>query len=248
MGGRVRFRTTEPLAKREGLTIVAARPKGFVREPSTADNIGYFLGDNLTAVIALLGALLVVSYFLVAWHLVGRDPDLGTVIPLFKPPRGLSPAGARFVSRMGFDDKTFSAAVVNLAVKGAVTIDDSDGTFTLRRTAWGGGGLSRGERKLLKDLFDGVDKTGELALAPINNSAIRSANETLETVLTTEFGNTHFLDNSVYVVVGGMLSVLVIGAAIWIPGAIESFLPAIVVSVFGSVFGTMLVMRLRRWR
>ena len=52
------------------------------------------------------------------WLRVGRDPAKGTIIPLFEPPKGFSPAAVRFLMRMGFDAKTFAAAVLDMAVKG----------------------------------------------------------------------------------------------------------------------------------
>jgi len=231
----LRFRTTKKLDKGEGLTIVAAWPKGFVHEPSMASRVGRILYDNLASVITLVGALLVVAYYLVAWHLAGRDPDLGTVIPLFTPPRGLSPAGARFVSRMGFDEKVFTAAIINLAVKGALTIEDANGTFTLRRCGKVEG-LSRGERKLLAKLFKGDDEGEELVLAPINNSEIRSANDSLEAVLTAEFGHTHFVDNVTYVWVGVVLTIMVLVGIIWAGGMFAKFLFVAVITLLGASF------------
>ena len=44
-------------------------------------------------------------FFLTAWFLVGRDPRRGLTVPLFFPPDGLSAPAARYLRRMGFDDK-----------------------------------------------------------------------------------------------------------------------------------------------
>ena len=53
---------------------------------------------------------------------VGRDPPNGTIIPLFDPPDGMSPAAVRYVDRMSFDDRCFAAAIVDLGVKGHLRI------------------------------------------------------------------------------------------------------------------------------
>ena len=46
--------------------------------------------------------------------------------------RVAAPAAARYVTRMGFDDKAFAAAIVSMAVKGYLTIEeDSRKTYTL---------------------------------------------------------------------------------------------------------------------
>ena len=56
---------------------------------------------------------------------VGRDPARGTVIPLFGPPDGMSAAAVRFVNRMGFDDRCFTAAIIDLGVGGHLRITGS---------------------------------------------------------------------------------------------------------------------------
>ena len=58
------------------------------------------------------------AYYAFAWLRVGRDPPAGTIIPLFGPPDGMSPAAARYVDRMSFDNHCFTAAIINLGVKG----------------------------------------------------------------------------------------------------------------------------------
>ena len=90
-------------------------------------------------------------------EMVGRDPAKGTIIPLFAPPENFSPAAVRFVARMGFDQKAFAAAVVNMAVKGYLSItENSDGDFTLSLDGADRAALSFGERRLADKLFGGA--------------------------------------------------------------------------------------------
>ena len=70
-----------------------------------------------------------------AWLRVGRDPAKGTIIPLFTPPQDLTPPAVRFVTRMGFDNKAFAAAVVDMGVKGYLRIKEDGGVYTLIRQA-----------------------------------------------------------------------------------------------------------------
>jgi len=53
-----------------------------------------------------------------AWDKVGRDPPKGAVMARFKPPRDLSPAAVRYIWKEGADNKTFTSALLDLAVKG----------------------------------------------------------------------------------------------------------------------------------
>ena len=63
------------------------------------------------------GLLLVLLYYSVVWFLVGRGPAKSEIVPLYEPPAGLSPAAMRYLVRMGFDDKTFTTAILDMAVK-----------------------------------------------------------------------------------------------------------------------------------
>jgi hypothetical protein len=127
------FKTTRGLAPKEGLTVAVAWPKGVVREPSGQEKMGFFFRDNVTLALGLLWLAVLLGFYLWAWHRVGRDPATGTIIPLYTPPSGFSPASLRYLHRMGFDSKTFAAAIVDMAVKGALLIQENDGDYTLVR-------------------------------------------------------------------------------------------------------------------
>ena len=105
------------MAAREGLTIVVGFPKGYVREPTKAERNKLYFKANLTLWVTLGGLLVVFAYYVYAWVAVGRDPPGETIIPRFEPPLELSPACVRFLRRMGYDRKCFTAALLNMAVK-----------------------------------------------------------------------------------------------------------------------------------
>ena len=103
--GRIVFRTTRPLPPRNGLTVAAAWQKGVVEPPTAAQQARYWLEDNRGLVIAVAGLAFLLVYYAFAWLRVGRDPPIGTIIPLFGPPDGMSPAATRYVDRMSFDNR-----------------------------------------------------------------------------------------------------------------------------------------------
>ncbi len=47
------------------------------------------------------------------------------MIPLFTPPKGMSAPAVRYVYEMEFDDRAFSAGILDLAVHGGVKLNDS---------------------------------------------------------------------------------------------------------------------------
>jgi len=198
-------RTTRPLAPGEGLTVVAAWPKGFVTLPTPLERAV----RSQAFPVAVAGLVAVFVYFMIAWVLVGRDPKAGTRIPLFTPPPGMSAPEARYVWRMGFDDKTFAAALVDLAVAGGVRIEEASGIFTMARgganfpkDAW----QQRVRAKLL-------GSAASVQLKQDNHTAIAAARKVLRQNLADRYQGSHFRTNLGYFIVGALFSVLVMAVA-----------------------------------
>ena len=155
LDGTAHIRVTRVLQPGEGLTLVVMWPKGFVVEPSLSDKVESLLIDNLGLLMALTALFLVAVYLFYAWYKVGRDPDPGVIFPHYVPPEGFSPASVRFIAEMGYDHRTFAAAVINLAVKGFLEIDNTGDDYNLvrERPAPDSSLLAPGEKALLTRLF-----------------------------------------------------------------------------------------------
>jgi uncharacterized membrane protein YgcG len=208
---KIIFTTNRELAPGEGLTVAVGWPKGVVQPPSGADKMGFFLRDQLPAAVGLAGFLLVLGFYLVSWSKVGRDPDKGTIIPLFAPPPGFSPPSVRFLMRMGFDDRTVAAALVDMAVKSYLTIENIGKEYTLHRRGGGVNSLSRGEQNLGAKLFAGGDT---LEMKNKNHEMIQDARDALQNTLKGELEKAYFFTNSNYFATGMVLSVMALGAVI----------------------------------
>ncbi len=207
-GNTISFRTTVPLQPREGLTVAVAWPKGVVVEPDTATRTLFLIRDNLAVFVAISGLLVLLVYYLIVWNRVGRDPEPGTIIPLFEPPPGLSPAAARFVIEMGFDHKGFAAALVNMAVKKYLVIAEKKGVFTLHRSSSGQeADLSRGEKKSAEKLFASHD---QLELKQANHAVIQGAISALDKSLREDFEALHFRRNRIYLVPGVGITLIIL--------------------------------------
>ncbi|GJL81016.1 MAG: hypothetical protein DHS20C01_06500 [marine bacterium B5-7] len=152
-GGVVRFSTRRPFAPGEGFTLVVSWPTGYVKAPDAGQRTAWFLRDNAPYLIGLIGLAVLLGFYLIIWRRHGRDPDAGVIIPQYEPPPGYSPASMRFIQRMGYDHKAFAAALVNLAVKGLIDIDEQDGDYVLRRTDKPLEDLAPGEKALVGGLF-----------------------------------------------------------------------------------------------
>jgi uncharacterized membrane protein YgcG len=210
--GTIRFETTQPLGANEGLTVAVGFAKGAVVPPSADDLRRDFIIDNASAIVALLGVFVLATFYLVTWWHHGRDPKRGTIIPLFAPPAGLSPEAVRYIHRMSYDRKSFAAALINMAVKGFLTISQEGSTYTLTRTGKtvGDCGLSPAEIAISDALFQGL--TSSIELKQSNHTSVQNAITGLKSKLKSECEKNYFITNSGYFL-GGIVILALTGVA-----------------------------------
>ena len=213
IGGReAYFETTAPLGRREGLTIVAAFSKGIVAEPSAAQRRAWFWRDNRASMLALGGALLLLVYYLLLWYRVGRDPAVGVIVPRYQPPDGYSPASMRFVHNMGYDNRCFGAATVNLAIKGALDIIDDRGKFgVVRSETPPREALAAGEAAVLEGLFG--EGHGNVKFEQSNHRILSRAIGKHRKSLKADYEKRYFKTNSWLLAPGLVATGLIVGAA-----------------------------------
>jgi hypothetical protein len=213
--GRIVFRTTRALPPRNGLTAAAAWQKGLITPPTASEAAGYWLKDNLAVLLALAGLALVLGYYAFAWLRVGRDPQSGTIIPLFGPPQGMSPAAARYVDRMGFDDRCFAVAIIGLGVKGHLRIVEDDGDSTIEKRT-GGGVLASEEAAMEKRLFG---SGSSVLLTQTNHLVLGRAKEALSEGLANAYLGKLFTNNFFWSGFGAVLTVAMVVAVLLAIGA-----------------------------
>lgn len=216
--GRAWIETTRALRPGEGLTLVMTWPKGYVEQPTSRQRLYWLLADNRGLLFALAGFLLVCTYLYLAWIRYGRDPSPGVVFPHYEPPDALSPASARFIRKMKYDNRVFTAAVVNLAVKGFVEIEENDGEYTLsKRDRASTQALAPGERVLLAHLFR---KGSVVELDSANHKVIRAARRAHRRSLRLDHEKIYFFTNS-GLLVPAILASLVAAALVFYSGGLS---------------------------
>ena len=214
---QVRFETSRPLSPWEGMSIVVEWPRGLVTEPGIGQKARWFLSDNGAALILLLGILAPFAWYYWAWNKVGRDPQKGVIIPRFKPPEGLSPAACRYVKDMSFNRNAFTAAIISLAVKGQLLIDEDDEEFTLRRVRDAKeADLTRGERAVLEDLLP--RPSSSIKMDNKNHKDFQSARTALKKELKKEYLGRLFHLNGIYLAPPVLMSIAAAIIAIFLDG------------------------------
>jgi uncharacterized membrane protein YgcG len=218
------FVTTRPLAPREGLTILLQWPKGYIAEPTFSQKVAFFFRDNRGALLLAVGFIVLLVYYGTVWSAVGRDPVRGVVMAFYEPPSNLSPAQMRYLHRMGFDNKAFSAAILDMAVRGFLTIKEQAGSYTLYTTGKPNSVLSEDERMVAASLFDGRD---QVWLHNENHLEIRAALKSLRQFLAATEQKTYFDTNSRYLIAPIVFSLLI---ALWCLALLGSQ------KIFASIF------------
>ncbi len=203
--GRVVFETVRPLHSSEGFTVVILWPKGFIKESHLPD-------DHSGLITAIGSVLLLLFYYIIVWLLVGRDPKRGAIASRFNPPDGISPAMARYLMKMNFDDKVFTVATYNMAVKGSLKIEEEikrpplSNIYTLTRIN-DSINLSVEEAALEKELF----KEGRrVDLKNDNFVVINSAREALHKELEKDLERVYFNANKGFFIIGFVFSMILI--------------------------------------
>ena len=197
------FYTTKNLDAYEGLTIVVTWPKGYITEPSKGK---LFVEDNINIIYGLIGFIVMLLYYISIWNKVGKDPRKGVIIPLFKPPVDLSPASVRFISQMGYDNKSFAAAVINMAVKGVLTITETKAKYKLTKKSPADLTVLSVEEK---QIFDLLFRTADsIEVKQVNHTTFSNCIYSLKTNLKNRFEKVYFFTNIHYFVVGLLLSIV----------------------------------------
>jgi len=227
---KIEFETTRGLEPREGLTVAVGFPKGIVHEPTSGERVAYFLDDNSAALVLIAGLLLPLGWYLWAWKHWGRDPRKGVIIPLFQPPKGLTPAGCSYIRAMSFNKDAFAAAIVNLGVKGYLRISESSDDFVLHRqetpvtkTA------SKGELGIMDGLFN-EGTVQQIELDQENHKAFMKARSALKEALKAEHLGRLFNLNGIYALPSVVLTIAAAaiaatlggGPLIWVSFAVLS--------------------------
>ncbi|HXR32427.1 MAG TPA: DUF2207 domain-containing protein [Verrucomicrobiae bacterium] len=242
------FDTTRSLAQHEGLSVLLSWPKGYVTPPAFPQMAEYFFRDNRDALLLGTGLLVLLLYYLIAWAEVGRDPLPGVIMPLYEPPAALSPAGMRYLVRMGFDNKTFAAAILDMAARGYLTIKEEAGSYLLSLSDKDARVLTPDERQIAGVLFEGRKM---IWLRQDNHEVIQEALVAIQKWLKSAEYKVYFVTNSRYLLPPVLLSLAIVVAYLLVHGGPQLFIGGFLCFwlTFWSIgVGALLRTVVRSWR
>ena len=211
--GTFQFEASRPLAAREGLSIVLTWRKGLIAPPTSQQQLSDFFADNRDALLMLTALLILALYYLLVWSAVGRDSRRGVIMPLYEPPANLSPASMRYLVRMGFDNKAFAAAILDMATRGYLKIKEQAGSYTLYRTKADNHALTPDEKQTAAVMFDGRD---ELWLHNENHTVISAGIAALKASLKLAEQKVYFYTNGRYQIPAILFSAAAVAAGAYL--------------------------------
>jgi uncharacterized membrane protein YgcG len=219
--GSFEFSARHALGSNAGLSVLLMWPKGYVTPPSTVERLQYFFQDNRDALLLGLGFLAISVYYFMAWSAVGRDPARGVIMPRYEPPPDLSPAAMRYLVRMGYDQKTFAAAVLDMAARGYLRIKEQAGSYTLYLTGKDDRALAPDEKLVASELFDGRN---DLWMHQENHMIFAAAQKALKQCLKKAEERVYFVTNSRYVIAPVVFSIALCAVTVYLKGLPQLFM------------------------
>jgi uncharacterized membrane protein YgcG len=209
------FRASRALDAGEGMTIAVAFQKGIIAYPSGFAALMQQLSDLRETIIPVLAALLAVAYNALAWFRVGRDPEKGTIIPLFHAPKGFSPPLTHYIHKWGFGDMgwtALTAAIFDLGVKGLVTIDNSSGALSIKVTGKQPEELLSSSESII---FSYLQSKKTTLIGKATGPDLQKRRAEFTSAIETENRALWFRNNTGYSVLGFVLAIALLGGMVF---------------------------------
>lgn len=206
-GNTVNFETHNLLSAHEGFTVAVSFPRDIVKRPPPPTPLELFWEKYKHLLCALICLAIFGCFFYFTWRKVGKDPEKPVAIPTFNPPHGISPAATRYLYKRKYDDKAFTAALVGMAVKGAVRITDKDRQYTMEAIEKKDN-LSGEEKGIYDALFP---DSKSITVTNTNHRIFAKTNLNLTNSLQVNWDlKNYFLENLKYVAFGAVLTLALI--------------------------------------
>ena len=201
--GSAAFRSSRPLAPREGMAIMVAFPKGVIAPPSILARTGWFFSSNSGAAVGAGVLALMLGVLSACWWRYGRHSADRTA--------SLGAGGVRFVDQQGFDDRCLSAALLELASRGYWRIRELGDRFRVERTGKEVEWLP-GEQALARRLLPG--DLAHLEIGKRHDKSIEEARGAFAEELRQHFGRRYGSGNANFIALGAAIGILGIMAMI----------------------------------
>jgi len=228
-GTGVDVQTRDPLPMHEGLTVSVAFDKGAVREPSALSRLSLFLRSNWPLFIPI------VAFFAMFWWwwTRGRDPRLRPIAAQYQPPDNLSPGEVGTLIDNSVDMRDITASIVDLAVRGYLTIEEKQQdhllglthsknyVFHLKKSRAEWNSLKPHEQELLDGIFSGGNAGDAVPLDALHNTFYANIPGIRNQIFASLVGDGYYARRpdsvrSTYILFGVVTGFILVAGGIWI--------------------------------
>ena len=157
-GNVLRYEVLRPLKPGEGFTVAVGFEKGVMHAPGLWDRLGSFI-------ILFVAFIFLLPYYIYTWIKQGQDPPTPASYPLWESPDGLSAASVNYIRNGSYENKSFTASIIHLAIKGFLRIEEIEGkgwfgkkTYRLIKESEISNDLPKEEQQLMSKLFKSSDE------------------------------------------------------------------------------------------
>jgi len=227
-GSGVDVSTQGPLGIHEGLTIGVAFDKGVVREPTGLSRFALYLKSNWPIFIPV-GVFAVMFWM---WWTRGRDPRLRPIAAQYEPPDKLTPSEVGTLVDNSVDMRDITAMIVDLAVRGYMTIEERKEdhllglthsktyVFHLKKGREEWTGLKDHECQLLRGIFTAGTVDEAVPLESLHNSFYQNIPLIKDSIFGALVGRSYYTRRpdsvrSSYIGLGIICGIILIFAGIW---------------------------------
>lgn len=218
--GNPTFTCNRPLNPGDGFTVAVGFPIGFIKRPPPPTFWERMLGHlNDFKEIPLIAILF--GFFYYTWKKYGVDPPQPVVVPTFEPPDGLSPGAISYLYNRQSDNKSFTAALVHMAVKKVIRLKEEDGDFVIEKGTGDPSKLPKEEQEIYNDLLrtNGIIKVNDK-----NHAKFSAARSSFNGSLVGQFDiKSYYRPNIKLIVFGGLMMLAILLLYLFLTNGTDAF-------------------------
>ena len=153
-----------PVRLRPSAPIFAIQGSEYIRIILYTETINH---DNHHLIVALVGLIILLIYYGLAWLKVGKDPEQGVNLPHEAAHYGDSPSDLVYVVKMGYDNTCLAEDIINLARKRFIKNEEEEDAYSLELTGEENIEMAPGEAAIVKKLFEKDTTVDLIANSPM---------------------------------------------------------------------------------
>jgi len=226
-GPGVDVQTRDALGIHEGLTFSVAFDKGVVRAPTSLDIFFRYLRSNWPLVVPIIAFVAMFWW----WWIRGRDPRQRPIAAQYDPPDKLTPGEVGTLVDNSVDMRDITASIVDLAVRGYITIEEKQKdhllglthsksyVFHLKKGAGEWQSLKPHEQSLLGGLFTGGNAGDSVSLDDLQNTFYTNIPDIRNQIFASLVGSSYYTHRpdsvrAAYIGFGIVVGVILVGGGI----------------------------------